>query len=325
MPLISKSNFKPHFLFRNHHFSTIAPSMFRKVKGINYQRKRITTPDDDFLDLDFSTVSSNTIVIITHGLEGNSERTYMRGMVRSVNKAGWDAVALNLRGCSGEPNNLYLSYHSGKTDDLDWVVNYLLKTLHYEKIMLVGFSLGGNLTLKYIGEKGEDLHPKILNAVAISVPIDLKDSASQLSNASNAIYMKRFLRMLKPKMIAKAERFTNYGVSNEEIDRIKNFYDFDNLYTAPAHGFSNAEDYWKKCSAKYFLSEIRIPTLLINALNDPFLGTLSYPISEAEDSRNFYLETPTYGGHVAFVKNFKMNDELWSERRAVEFLKNSSK
>ena len=126
-------------------------------------------------------------------------------------------------------------------------------------------------------------------------------------------------------MIAKAERFTNYGVSNEEIDRIKNFYDFDNLYTAPAHGFSNAEDYWKKCSAKYFLSEIRIPTLLINALNDPFLGTLSYPISEAEDSRNFYLETPTYGGHVAFVKNFKMNDELWSERRAVEFLKNSSK
>ena len=320
MPLTPSSNFKPPFLFRNKHFSTIAPSMFRKVNGVNYNRKRITTPDDDFLDIDFSTVDSNTIVIITHGLEGNSERTYMRGMVKSINKAGWDAVALNLRGCSGRPNNLYLSYHSGKTDDLNFLVDHILNNYDYEKIMLVGFSLGGNLTLKYIGEKGDTVPSEICCAVAISVPVDLKDSADQLSKTTNAMYMNRFLRMLKPKMIEKTQRFPNNGINKDEIVKMKNFYDFDNLYTAPAHGFSSAEDYWKKCSAKPFLSKIRIPTLLINALNDPFLGTRSYPVTEAENSKHFFLEIPDYGGHVGFIKSLKMNGELWNEKRTIEFL-----
>ena len=323
MPLTPSSNFKPPFLFRNKHFSTIAPSMFRKVNGVNYNRKRITTPDDDFLDIDFSTVDSNTIVIITHGLEGNSERTYMRGMVKSINKAGWDAVALNLRGCSGRPNNLYLSYHSGKTDDLNFLVDHILNNYDYEKIMLVGFSLGGNLTLKYIGEKGDTVPSEICCAVAISVPVDLKDSADQLSKTTNAKYMNRFLRMLKPKMIEKTQRFPNNGINKDEIVKMKNFYDFDNLYTAPAHGFSSAEDYWKKCSAKPFLSKIRIPTLLINALNDPFLGTRSYPVTEAENSKHFFLEIPDYGGHVGFIKSLKMNGELWNELRAIAFLNQS--
>jgi len=320
MPLIPTSGFDPNFLFRQKHISTIAPSMFRKTEGVKYKRKRITTPDNDFLDIDFSTVGSKTIVVITHGLEGNSERTYMRGMVKVVNNAGWDAVALNLRGCSGEPNNLYLSYHSGKTDDLDLVINHLIKNYDYEKIMLVGFSLGGNITLKYIGEKREGLHSKIYRAVAISVPVDLKDSAHQLSKKSNAIYMNRFLRMLKPKMAGKAERFPNNSVNKNDIDKMNNFYDFDNLYTAPAHGFSSAEDYWEKCSSKPFLPGIRIPTLLINALNDPFLGSLSIPIKEAIDNKYFFLETPKHGGHVGFVNSFKMKGELWNEKRTVEFL-----
>jgi predicted alpha/beta-fold hydrolase len=320
MPLITTSDFKPSLLFRQKHISTIAPSFFRKVKGVNYNRKRISTPDDDFLDLDFSIVGSDVIVIISHGLEGNSERTYMKGMVKAINKAGWDAVALNLRGCSGEPNNLYLSYHSGKTDDLDLVINHLLKNYNYQNIKLVGYSLGGNLTLKYIGEKGEAIPPEITSAVAISVPVDLKDSANQLSKTSNAIYMKRFLNMLKPKLAEKAQRFTNNGVKNESIFKMRNFSDFDNLYTAPAHGFSSAEDYWEKCSAKFFLSRIKIPTLLINALNDPFLGDLSYPIAEAQVNQYFYIETPNYGGHVGFVKSLKMNGELWIEKRTIGFL-----
>ena len=321
MPLIPSSDFNPRFLFRNKHFSTIAPSMFRKVNGVNYKRKRISTPDNDFLDIDFSIVSSKTIVIITHGLEGNSDRTYMKGMVKAVNKTGWDAVALNLRGCSGEANNLFLSYHSGKTDDLDLVVTHLLKNYDYQKIMLVGFSLGGNLTLKYIGEKGEDIHPDICCAVAFSVPVDLKDSSDQLAKRSNAMYMKRFLGMLKPKLIEKTKRFPAHGIKNDDIVKLKNFYDFDNLYTAPAHGFSSAKDYWEKCSAKPFLSKIKIPTLLINALNDPFLGDLSYPFEDAKKSSSFYLETPKYGGHVGFVKSLLMNQELWNEKRAIEFLK----
>jgi len=294
--------------------------MFRKVKGVNYERKRIVTPDDDFLDIDFSTVGSKTIVIITHGLEGNSERAYARGMVRAVNNASWDAVAINLRGCSGEPNNLYLSYHSGKTDDLDLVIHHIKENYDYDKIMLVGFSLGGNITLKYLGEQGENANPLISRAVAISVPIDLEDSAVQLAKKSNVLYMNRFVKMLKPKMIGKAERFPEWGLVREDILKMSNFYDIDELYTAPAHGFKNAKDYWEKCSSKPSLSKIRIPTLLINALNDPFLGKPSYPFKEAENSKFFYLETPKYGGHVGFINDFKMNN-LWIEKRTIGFLK----
>ena len=320
MPLIPSSNFKPSFLFRNNHFSTIAPSMFRKVNGVNYNRKRITTPDDDFLDIDFSTVNSNTIVIITHGLEGNSERAYARGMVRAVNNAGWDAVAINLRGCSGEPNNLYLSYHSGKTDDIDLIIHHIKENYDYDKIMLIGFSLGGNITLKYLGEQGENANPLISSAVAISVPIDLEDSAVQLAKKSNVLYMNRFVKMLKPKMIGKAERFPEWGLAREDILKMSNFYHIDDLYTAPAHGFKNAKDYWAKCSSKPFLPNIKIPTLLINALNDPFLGELSIPFREAKNSKYFFLETPDYGGHVGFIKGLNMNRELWNEKRTIEFL-----
>ena len=320
MPLITSSDFKPNFLFRHKHFSTIAPSMFRKVNEVSYDRKRIATPNDDFLDIDFSIVGSKTIVIITHGLEGNSERAYARGMVRAVNNAGWDAVAINLRGCSGEPNNLYLSYHSGKTDDLGLVIHHIKENYDYDKIMLIGFSLGGNITLKYLGEQGENANPLISRAVAISVPIDLEDSAVQLAKKSNMHYMNRFVKMLKPKIIGKAERFPEWGLARENILKMSNFYDIDELYTAPAHGFKNAKDYWEKCSSKPFLPNIKIPTLLINALNDPFLGERSIPVKEAENSKFFFLETPDYGGHVGFAKSFKINGELWNEQRAIAFL-----
>jgi len=321
MPLVINSNFKPNVFFRHRHFSTVAPSLFRKIKGIEYNRKRLETPDGDFIDLDFSTVNSSTIVIITHGLEGNSDRMYLKGMVQSVNSEGWDAVALNLRGCSGEVNNLYLSYHSGKTDDLELLIHHILKNHKYEKIMLIGFSLGGNITLKFLGEQGTDINSKIKGAVAISVPVDLKDSAAQLAKKSNAIYMKRFVKMLKPKLLEKSKRFPEQAPGKENILLIKDFYDFDELYTAPAHGFKNAEDYWEKCSSKPVLPAIAIPTLLINAKNDPFLGPLSYPKKEAENSKWFYLETPNYGGHVGFASHFKMDGQLWDEKQAMLFLK----
>jgi predicted alpha/beta-fold hydrolase len=186
--------------------------------------------------------------------------------------------------------------------------------------MLIGFSLGGNITLKYLGEQGENINPIIKRAVAISVPIDLEDSAVQLTKKSNAMYMKRFAKMLVPKLAEKANRFPECGLTNSDVSNLKTFYDFDDIYTAPAHGFKNARDYWKKCSSKPFLPKIKIPTLLINALNAPFLGAPSYPFSEAENSEFFYLETPKYGGHVGFLNNYKMNGELWNENRAIAFL-----
>ena len=320
MPIIKNSTYKPFFLYRNNHVNTIATNLFRKVHGLNYKRLRIDTPDKDFIDLDFSIVKSDTIVILTHGLEGNAHREYMKAMVRAVNETHWDAVAINLRGCSDEPNKLYSSYHSGKSDDLDLVVNYIIKENNYSKIFLIGFSLGGNITLKYIGEKGEELSPKIRAAVAISTPCNLKATSDQLGKASNYVYLKRFLRSLTKKAKYKIKRHPEEGIDLREVNKIRDFYGIDNLYTAPAHGFIDAEDYWEKCSCKQFIPGIKIPALLINALDDPFLPDSCYPFKEAEESEYLYFETPKWGGHVGFSTGISFKGQYWHETRVIEFL-----
>lgn len=321
MPLIESSNYKPSFLFRFGHINTIFSNLTRKVKRPPYKRIRLDTPDNDFLDLDHSSVGGELLVILTHGLEGNADREYIRSMVNAVNEQGWDALALNLRGCSDELNSLYSSYHSGKTDDLDLVVQYAKKNLAYTRIILVGYSLGGNITLKYVGEKGKDLDPAIISAAAISVPVSLEDSASQLAKRSNLIYMKRFVKMLKPKLSEKSKRFPTLGVEEEKIKDIKDFYDFDELYTAPAHGFSSAKDYWEKSSSRSFLSTIHIPTLLINALDDPFLADRCYPYKEAQENSKFYFEASKYGGHVGFGSRPFQKGIFWHEKRMISFFK----
>ncbi len=321
MPLIENSTYKPHFLLSNKHVNTILPTIFRKVHDVQYQRKRILTPDGDFLDLDFSQIQSDTVIIAIHGLEGDTHRAYMKGIVKAANKAGYDAVALNMRGCSGEPNNLYSSYHSGKTDDLDLVVNYLIDKYQYSKIMLVGFSMGGNITLKYVGEKGQTISPRIKCAATISVPCMLKDSALQLRKPSNFIYMKRFMRTLKAKALYKKEKHPEAKIQVNEIKKMKTFHDFDNLYTAPAHGYADAEDYWNRASCKHVLSSINIPTLLINAKDDPFLQSNCFPYEEAQKSKYFHLETPNFGGHLGFNQRINFKSEFWHETRIIEFFK----
>ena len=153
MPLISKSDYNPMFLFSNAHFQTIYPPLFRKVKGVNYVRERILTPDRDFIDLDWSKVGADRAVIVSHGLEGHSRRSYVLGMIKAFNTRGWDGIAFNFRGCSGEPNRLIRSYHCGATEDLHTVVSHVIEKKSYSSISLVGFSVGGNLTLMYLGEK----------------------------------------------------------------------------------------------------------------------------------------------------------------------------
>jgi predicted alpha/beta-fold hydrolase len=318
-----KSYFNPPFLFKNKHLSTVIPALLRKIKGVYYQRIRINTPDKDFLDLDFSGTGSKEIIIVLHGLEGNTRKSYVTGIVRTFNKAGIDALAVNLRGCSNDDNNNFYSYHSGKTDDLDLVLNYLTDNYDFEKIYLAGFSLGGNIVLKYAGEQGADINHRIKAAVGISVPCDLRATSYNFLKKDNFLYQYRFIRSLRKKALNKIKRFPEYQYLEKEIKACRNFFDFDNLITAPFNGFYNAEDYWKKCSSKQYIGSIKIPTLLINALDDPFLTQESYPYTEAGENPFFNIETPKYGGHVGFVNRLAINKVLWHEKRVLDFVKNA--
>jgi predicted alpha/beta-fold hydrolase len=319
MPVLQKSTYKPPPFFANGHIQSAYPVYFRKVHGVQYRRERIATPDDDFLDLDWSKIGSDKVVIILHGLEGHSYRPYMRGMAKAFNKRGWDAAAMNFRGCSGKPNRLLISYHHGKTDDLHTVVSQVMSLNRYTAMALVGFSLGANVILKYLGDGQLPVSDTIIGAAGISAPCDLTSCAWKLARRSHRFYMQRFLAMLHKKVKAKAALFPD-RINDSDYSSIKNFKQFDDRYTAPIHGFVDAEDYWTQCSTTQFLSGIAKPTLIINALDDPFLTEKCFPFKEAEQSRNLFFEAPKSGGHVGFV-TFGKGGEYWHEARVAEFCK----
>ncbi|GGK63840.1 alpha/beta hydrolase [Rufibacter glacialis] len=283
---------------------------------MTYRRERITTPDQDFLDLDWSQVGAGTLVVLSHGLEGDTHRPYMKGMVRAMNKAGWDALAWNFRSCSGEPNHLLRSYHMGAVEDLDLVVRHALATGNYQTIYLVGFSMGGNLTLNYLGQWTDKVPEQVARAAVFSVPCHMHSACLQLAKPANRIYMRRFLKSLHEKLKEKAQRFE---VDLTDYERILTFEQFDDRYTAPMHGFESAHDYYERCSSVAHLHKIKVPTLLVNAQNDPFLSQECFPVDQALQNPDFYLEMPKEGGHVGFSEDF-LKGLYYSERRAVEFL-----
>ncbi len=301
--------FPPALLF-NRHLETIYPSLFRKVPFHIPVRERIDTPDDDFLDLDWYRQGSSRCVIISHGLEGNSQRSYVMGMARAFFNEGFDVLAWNYRGCSGEMNRQLRFYHSGATDDLHTVVTHASR--QYRELYLIGFSLGGNLTLKYLGE---DRAPKtVRKAVGISVPLNLHTSCIAISKPSNWIYSQRFLRSLSAKV--KAKPGLSKVVDVGKLSTLKTLFEFDDYFTGPLHGFQGAIDYYTRCSAIHFLPAITIPTLVLNALNDPFLSTDCYP---TPSNPKISLDYPTRGGHVGFAR-FAKNGLYWSEMKALSFI-----
>ena len=318
MPIVAPSSYVPPRLLANGHLQTLFPSLLRKVHGVAYQRERIETPDGDFLDLDWTATGAGRLAVIAHGLEGDSQRAYVRGMVRALARNGWDAVVWNARGCSGEPNRVLRFTHSGAIEDLQTVISHLRSTRDYEELALLGFSLGGNLTLKFLGERGRELPPCIRRAVTFSVPCDLQSGSHQLAGLANRIYMSRFLRSLRQKIRAKMKMMPG-KIDDRDYGQLRTFKDFDDRYTAPIHGFADAEDYWRRCSCRPVLKNISIPTLLINARNDPFLAEACYPVAEAEANPNLHLERPASGGHVGFI-SFNDRGEYWSETRALAFL-----
>lgn len=316
MPIVT-SNHHPSVLFKNGHFSTIYSARFRPVPKLKQERERVWLPDEDFVDVDWSFSEKRTkkVAILLHGLEGNAQRVYMKGQGKVLVKNGWDVAAMNHRGCSGEDNLLYESYNSGRTYDLDALIHFILKKDKYDEISLIGFSLGGNLVLKYLGEH-QNLPKEIKKGIAISSPLHLKGSLEALNKPENALYNQVFVRDLRKKYKRKMSRFPE-KMNIQTYQNIKSLLDFDNLYTAPAHGFRDAFDYYKKCSSLPFLSKIKTPTLILGAKNDSFLSEDCYPISLAAHSKNIYLETPIYGGHVGFHISNKVH---YSEIRALQFL-----
>jgi uncharacterized protein len=326
MPLIKNSTYqKPFYLF-NGHWETIVPSTFRKIKGVAYERERLELSDGDFLDLDWlknkgenkSEAKNKTskLVIISHGLEGSSERHYSKGMAKYFSQRGWDAIAWNCRGCSGEINRLPRFYHHGATEDLDAVVQHAINKNQYDTIALVGLSMGGSLTLKYFGENAGKLHPSIKTGVVFSVPCDLGSSARELDKPEKKFYLNRFLKKLGKKIKEKSKIFPEL-ISYENFDKIKSFREFDNRYTAPLHGFKDANDFYQRASSGNYIAAIQLPTLIVNALNDPFLPKTCFPFSIAENHLHVNLETPIHGGHVGFT--LAGREENWMEVRAFEF------
>jgi predicted alpha/beta-fold hydrolase len=313
MPLVPSTYRAPAFL-RGGHLQTIHPALCRRVPFITTRRERLELPDGDFLDLDWVGQGSDRLVILSHGLEASSKAPYIQGMAGALHRRGWDVLAWNCRGCSGEPNRLPRAYHSGASEDLDEVVRHALAVHPASRIDLVGFSLGGNLTLKYLGER--ELPDRIHRAVAFSVPCDLACSSARLGETLNRPYMERFLRSLRAKIREKHGRFPG-RIDLAGLRGVRDFRGFDDRFTAPLHGFLDAADYWARSSSRPFLPRITIPSLLVNAANDPFLGPGCYPREEAIASELFHLEIPDDGGHCGFSSGGR---ETWAEQRAAEFL-----
>jgi predicted alpha/beta-fold hydrolase len=308
------ANYLPPFFLYGSHLETIFPALLRRVTLVPYARERIVTPDDDFLDLDWLQQGSQKVVIISHGLEGNSRRAYIKGMAKAFYSNGFDVLAWNFRGCSEEMNRQLRFYHSGATDDLETVVQHVLAR-GYKEISLIGFSLGGNLTLKYLGER--TVSDTVKKAVAISVPMDLRTSCEKISRPGNRIYSNRFLKSLKAKIRMKS-RYRK-EIDTSMLPGIKTLMEFDDCYTAPIHGFKHATDYYEQSSSVRFVAGIKKPTLIINTLNDPFLSRECFPDALLKDHPFVKLQILRRGGHVGFTQ-FNKNGLYWSEQRALEFL-----
>jgi predicted alpha/beta-fold hydrolase len=298
------------------HWETIIPHIFRRVKPVAYARERIETEDGDFLDLDWAADGQEKLVVFSHGLEGSSRAKYIQGMIPRFREKGFDALAWNCRTCGGEMNRTARFYHSGASYDLDAVLNHVLKTKAYKEIYLIGFSMGGNITLKYLGEKAGALDPRIKKAIVFSVPLDLKSSTDRMTGGMGAVYTRKFVRTLNKKLRLKQAELDKLGIDIGGAHKIWDFKTWDGRFTAPLHGFASADDYYARSSSRPVLKNIRIPTLIVNALNDPFLGEGCFPAEELKGHPFVRLEMPRRGGHVGFLEN----GVFVSEQKALDFL-----
>ncbi|MBX2815017.1 MAG: alpha/beta fold hydrolase [Saprospiraceae bacterium] len=313
MPYSSESTYEPSNLVRNGHLETLLPYLLRK-KTLHYRRERISTKDDDFLDLDWFGAPSENLAILCHGLEGHSNSQYMIGMSNALVRDDWQILAMNFRSCSGEMNRSKRMYHHGETEDLSYVIDSMIDR-GYRNLALVGFSLGGNVILKYLGT--HTVPDNVQAASAISVPCDLASSAEAIDRGFGYVYTLRFRKSLRKKLTAKNEQYPGM-LPMHLFSSCKTWREFDDTFTCIINDFQSADEYYQQGSAGNFVEGIRTPTLLLNALNDPFLRAASYPIQKAKQSEWLTLETPSQGGHVGFWRpGMEMS---YAESRTLAFI-----
>jgi predicted alpha/beta-fold hydrolase len=296
---------------------TLWPFLFRRTPRVELRRERIELLDGDFLDLDWTVNSDGPIVLVLHGLEGSSDSKYVRGLLKAVHDRGWRGVVLHFRGCSGEPNRLPRSYHSGETGDLACTVNLLRDREPQTPIFVVGFSLGGNVLLKWLGESGA--RAPIQAAVAVSVPFLLRESAGRLEQGFSRVYQWGLMRSMRRSVAEKRKRM-KLPLKIQDLSQLRTFRDFDEHVTAPLHGFRDADHYYEVSSARRYMKGIRVPTLVVHARDDPFLTEAAIPGAD-ELSAAIQFQSLVRGGHAGFVAGqWPWRACYWLETRIPAYL-----
>lgn len=316
MPVV-ESTYRAPLLLGNRHVQTCLPTLFRKVAGVAYEREELDLADGAFLRLDWSRVGSRRLAVLSHGWEGHTRRSYMLGMVRALNRAGWDCLCWLFRWCDGVTNRTPTCTHNGSVEDVRAVVEHGLASGRYDTAALVGFSMGGNLNLNYLGRDPDRVPAEVKASVGFSVPLDLDGCGRALMQPTNTFYRRRFLDSLCAKIHRMAVAFPD-RVDPTGVEEIVDFADFDERYTAPLHGFVDGADYRRRSSSLAVLDRVRVPTLIVNAANDSFLSPACYPYALCERNPHLFLEVPHTGGHCGFV-DFP-GGEYWSEVRTRGFL-----
>jgi predicted alpha/beta-fold hydrolase len=318
----ASAGFQPAWWCPGPHAQTICGSLCRRSPRVPLTRSRWELPDGDFLDIDeLAGVLDAPLLIVLHGLEGSSRTVHVLELLRQAHQLGWAGLAINFRSCSGELNRLPRSYHGGDTADLSWVINQVRLREPSRRLVCVGFSLGGNVLLKYLGEQGHALPEQIVAAAAVSAPFDLAASVQALSQGFSRVYMRRLVNSLKSKMVLRLETFPDL-VDRNALLAVKTLGEFDDLVTGPIHGFPNAAAYWASSSSGQFLSRISCPTLLVNAQDDPFLPAASLPRPDAVNNPALTMDFPASGGHLGFVTGrWPLRAESWAESRVMRFLR----
>jgi predicted alpha/beta-fold hydrolase len=312
------SNYRPPVWLPGGHLQTIWAAKMLSHPDLTLKRERWDTPDKDFIDVDFvEGLPGKPFLVLFHGLEGSSDSHYARALLSTIEAMGWSGAVPHFRGCSGELNKAPRFYHSGDADEIDWILRRLQQhplARNASNFFSVGVSLGGNALLRWLGTREEDAD-FVEAAVAISAPLDLSAGGKALSSGINMIYTRSFLETLKPKCLQKLVQYPTL-FDRDRMLAARNLYEVENVVTAPLHGFRDTDDYWHRASSKHVLSNITIPTLVLNARNDPFLPARYLP-RQAADA--VILEYPKHGGHVGFVRGNFPGALDWLPRRIVRF------
>lgn len=321
------TTFKPAWWLPGPHLQTLWNPLWRKPPSLQRERERLWLEDGDFLDLDWHGRhdAKAPLVLVLHGLTGSSKSLYVLGLQQALAVRGWASVALNWRGCSGEPNLLARGYHSGASEDLAATVRHLRAQRPMAPLYAVGYSLGGNVLLKYLGESGDT--SQLRGAVAVSVPFRLDQCADRLGQGFSRIYQAHFMNEMVAYVKTKQRLFAHRGMADRlaaldqlgPLDGMRTFWDFDGRVTAPLHGFLDAADYYQRSSSRYFLGRIDTPTLIVQAADDPFVFRHSLPEAD-ELSACIQFELHAQGGHVGFVDGSPRRPGYYLERRIPQWL-----